>query len=478
MTKFDYKEINMSTYKNNKSTSRIRPAFYAVIILCIMSMVSCDVTDYLDVKPSKSLVVPSSVEDYQAILDYETHLNNNYSYLHKVASEDYYVTLNMWQSQDDVQRDVYIWNRTIDIGGFALLSDWRNLFIKVNYANIALEGLEEIGPRSSNDIEWNNAVGIALYFRAFAYFHIAQSYAPPYHSSTANTDLGIPLRTETDIETFTPRSSLAETYNKILEDLHRAEPLLLDLPLVKTRPSKHAARALLARVYQVMHNHEKALEYANATLAIRNNLLDYNNVNTISNVSNFDRFNDDVILHASTTSSSLFHRNAYVDTTLISSYNENDLRRSKYFVPVGNGFYHFLGNYTGASQPFAGVALDEVYLIKAESEARLGNFQSAMQTLNELLITRWVTGTFIPYTAASSSEAIEIILEERWKTLPFRGMRWIDLRRLNLEPEYAITLTRAFENGETFELPPNDSRYVLPIPLDEIRMTGIEQNPR
>lgn len=468
----------MKEFKINTSAISIKAGSYALVLVCFLFLISCDITDFLDVKPSKSLVVPSTVEDYQAILDYDTHLNMNYSFLHKIASEDYFVTLNMWQSQDDVQRDVYIWNRTIDIGGFALLSDWRNLFIKVNYANIALEGLEELGPRSANDVDWNNAVGSALFFRAFAFFHIAQSYAPPYHPTTASSSLGIPLRTETDIESFTPRSNLAETYEKILEDLLRAEPLLFEQPLVKTRPSKQAARALLARIYQIMHNHEKALEYANSTLSIRNTLLNYNDASPISTVSNFELFNVEVIHHASTTSSSLFHRNAYVDTTLIASYQDNDLRRTKFFVPVGNGFYHFLGNYTGGAQPFSGLAIDEVYLIKAESEARLGNYQAAMQTLNDLLITRWETGTFVPYTASSVAEAMEIILEERWKSLPFRGIKWIDLRRLNLEPEYAVTLTRSFENGETFTLPPNDTRYVLPIPLEEIRMTGIEQNIR
>jgi hypothetical protein len=56
-------------------------------------------------------------------------------------------------------------------------------------------------------------------------------------------------------------------------------------------------------------------------------------------------------------------------------------------------------------------------------------------------------------------------------------LRWIDLRRLNTDSRYAVTLTRNL-NNQIYTLPPNDQRYVLPIPDLEIKLSGIEQNPR
>jgi hypothetical protein len=68
-------------------------------------------------------------------------------------------------------------------------------------------------------------------------------------------------------------------------------------------------------------------------------------------------------------------------------------------------------------------------------------------------------------------------LLERRKELCFRGLRWQDLRRLNKEPEYAKTLTRKID-GITYTLPPNDPKYVFPIPPNVIALSGMQQNPR
>jgi len=111
----------------------------------------------------------------------------------------------------------------------------------------------------------------------------------------------------------------------------------------------------------------------------------------------------------------------------------------------------------------------------------MGNFQKAMEVLNNLLQTRWKiingTSTFNEIIAQDASEALQIILTERRKQLCFRGLRWTDLRRLNLENNFAKTLTRHV-GAETYTLPPNSSRYVYPIPDDEISLSGIQQNIR
>ena len=99
-----------------------------------------------------------------------------------------------------------------------------------------------------------------------------------------------------------------------------------------------------------------------------------------------------------------------------------------------------------------------------------------MTDLNNLLFQRWKTGTFVPRSASSSSDALNQVLTERRKELIFRGTRWSDLRRLNKEG-YNITLQRTIQ-GQTFTLAPNSPLYVLPIPPDVIAQTGIAQNPR
>ncbi|WP_332913813.1 hypothetical protein [Algoriphagus boritolerans] len=57
-----------------------------------------------------------------------------------------------------------------------------------------------------------------------------------------------------------------------------------------------------------------------------------------------------------------------------------------------------------------------------------------------------------------------------------RGIRWGDIKRLNLQGE-SIELSRMV-NGSEIRLPVNDPRYALEIPREEIDRSGIVQNPR
>jgi hypothetical protein len=160
----------------------------------------------------------------------------------------------------------------------------------------------------------------------------------------------------------------------------------------------------------------------------------------------------------------------------------NDLRQKIFFKTNTNGGMQFVGTYTGGTASaanlnfFGGLATDEVYLTRAECFARSGNVTAAMKDLNALMIKRFKTGTFVPLTATNTSEALSLVLQERRKETPFRGLRWLDLRRLNSEGAN-ITLTR-FVNNQTYTLEPNSPRYVLPIPPDIIGFTGISQNER
>ncbi|MGY6541709.1 hypothetical protein, partial [Vibrio parahaemolyticus] len=77
--------------------------------------------------------------------------------------------------------------------------------------------------------------------------------------------------------------------------------------------------------------------------------------------------------------------------------------------------------------------------------------------------------------ANSNAEALDLILKERRKELVTRGLRWQDLKRLNRDGHFQQTLKRSIGEN-TYELPANDPRYVLPIPSYVINFNHIEQN--
>jgi hypothetical protein len=209
-------------------------------------------------------------------------------------------------------------------------------------------------------------------------------------------------------------------------------------------------------------------------------LLDYNTLQKPNPNSNpFDRFHDEVIYSSELVSNALYSgtRGGFVDTLLYESYESNDLRKELFFF-VQNGLALLTGTYAGQTRLLSGIATDELFLMRAETHARLGRIGEAMDDLNRLLITRWKTGTYLPFTASNETEALRIILTERRKQLLKRGIRWSDIRRLNQDPRFAITLERRL-NGETYTLPPGDLRFAVLLPNSELFYNPlVQQNPR
>jgi tetratricopeptide (TPR) repeat protein len=454
---------------------------YKLLLFVLMSMImgACK-KDWIKIKSNKSLDVPNSVEDFQALLDNTGIMNDNRPSLGEISADNYYVPYTNLQSWTANYRNAYVWNADI-YSNTPTDANWNYCYRQVFYSNIALEGLEDVELNRKGTMEWNNVKGSALFFRGEAFFNVSQIYTRPY-SLTFPDYAGVPLRLNPDLTGTSVRAGLQETYQQILKDLKGSLDYLPDVPLYKVRPSKPAAYALLSRAYLVMQDYPNALLYADSCLKKVDSILDYNTLRS-TGAYPIPAFNKEVIFQAT-----IFDDlqtglgvNCIVDSTLYKSYNNNDLRKTLFYKAGTTGQINFIGSYTGGtastvSKAFGGIATDEVYLTRAECYARTGNVAAAMSDLNKLMASRWRTGTFVPFTAANATDALAIILRERRKETPFRGLRWLDLRRLNSEGAN-ITLTRTV-NGANYTLPPNDPRYALPIPPDVITLSGMTQNER
>jgi tetratricopeptide (TPR) repeat protein len=323
---------------------------------------------------------------------------------------------------------------------------------------------------------------MALFYRAFMFHQLAQLFCEPYSTSTAGNP-GIVLRTTAETDAPIARSTVQQSYDQIINDLKTAAELLPASQLYTTRPNKAAVYGELARVYLSMRDYVNAEAYASNVLAGNSVLIDYNSLSPASNpVLPTNPINNPEILFISrTTLSGVFSASheAIVDTSLYRSYNTNDLRKTVFFGLNGSNNY-WKGSYYAFGgldySIFDGLATDEIYLIRAECRARKGDANAAMDDLNTLLRNRWKTGSFTNIVAIDANDALTQVLKERRKELAFRGLRWSDCRRLNLEGAN-IALTRVV-NGTTYTLPANDLRWALLIPDLEINRSAISQNPR
>lgn len=449
---------------------------YLVIILCTISMAGC--TKYLDKKSNTSFVVPSTLSDYQALLD-NSETNNLVTPIYGESSaDDYFLTdanYNVVQSAGLVpDYGAYIW-QPMDYTQFP--NDWSEAYNVVYKTNLCLNGLPNVERTVQNAQSWDLVKGSALFLRSYYFLHLAWTYAKAYDNNTAQTDLGIVLRTGTDYNEASVRSNVQQTYDKILVDTKEAVSLLPDIPPHVLRPSKVAAYGLLARTYLSMRIYDSAFRYAALCLSLKSDLLDFNNSSDvkITSTTPFAQFNKETIFYSEATRDFVLTARdflALADTTLYKSYDTRDLRKTAFFTASG-GYYQFNGSYSGSGQLFSGIATDEMLLTRAECYARAGDVNNALKDLNQLLIKRYQTGFFVPVTAATAADAVIIILNERRKELLRRTVRWMDVKRINKEGA-GITLKRVV-NGAAYTLPPNDNRYALPLPKDVVNQ-GIQQN--
>ncbi|MFB2118726.1 RagB/SusD family nutrient uptake outer membrane protein [Parapedobacter sp. 2B3] len=424
----------------------------------------------MDVRPDKALVVPSTIEDFQAILDNSNVMNTGSPAIGEISGDNIFLDLTRWQSTAAGLKNIYVWDRSQTLTD--VTSDWNFPYQQVFYANVVLDGIQDLPLNNENTEALNNLRGGALFYRAHAFYNLLQVFGVPYTDATANTDLGIVLKTTSDVWDTYERSTVSECYNQIINDLIESVSLLPPIPLYKTRPSKTSSYGLLARIMLILGNHDKAREYADLCLQIYNHLIDYNSLNTSGTGRPFQRFNNETIFYHTMISYSPLSQ-GLVSRELYDSYESDDIRKVAFFNVNGENIT-WKGMYSGALSNFSGIATDEIYLIRAESNARLGNTQLALQDLNAVLIKRWKTDTYIPFETSDNNDALTKILVERRKQLLYRGIRWSDLRRLNQEDGFATILVR--ELGDHYMLPPNDLRYTLPIPASEIIASGIEQN--
>ncbi|RYE23107.1 MAG: RagB/SusD family nutrient uptake outer membrane protein [Sphingobacteriales bacterium] len=444
---------------------------WLVYSLLLASTVSCK--KFLDESPDKKLAIPSTLADCSALLQYTSVMGSGASY-GEVSADNYYLTPADFSALIyEGMRSAYTWQPAFIFD--TQDNDWFRLYRKIYTSNVVLAALPKIAIDSTNEPEWKTIKGEALFVRALSFLQAAELWALAYDPATAATLPGIPLRLSDDFNEQSVRASIQQSYEQVLLDFKQSIRLLPGLPSHPVRPSKAAAYAFLSRAYLAIGDYEAGLKYSDSSLQLRNSLLDYNTVATNQTYS-FRQFNVEQLFYNTASSPHLINARARVDSNLYRMYAATDRRKLLFFRQHADGSFLFKGSYTGGSTQFAGIATDEVYLTRAECYARRGNTLAALADLNTLLKNRIQPAAFVPIGAATGAQALDSILLERRKELPFRFVRWMDIKRLNRDGA-DIVLTRKM-NGQTFTLVPNDKRYALPIPEDIIRISGMPQNPR
>jgi len=463
---------------------------YRIILLLLIAVnfYSCD--DFLDEVP-RGYSIPSKYEDFALLLNppsigqlweigFTQFLTDD-----NEKSNDPSLPVGVTFAYDgDYVKNYYYFN-----SGPTYPQGFNDIFYDKSYAqiytyNVVINNIGNVDNASEDEI--NVVKAEALFGRAFNYFKLVQTYGKAYDPATADTDYGVPIILEEDINATYIRNSVQDVYDLVIADLTEAAPLLKLNTSNLFHPSRVSGYLLLSKVYLWMGKYDKALEYANIAFENKSfftleDLTKYYTVDGGWYERIVDSRTEQPMLDIQHITENMYIKTSMVDFSLgtlvsddlMATYDTNlpngsiDKRRDLYFATDSATVYSqefFPGKtmYIACQQRNAGMMLSELYLILAEAEARVGSKAKALEYLNLLRDFR-ITDN-VDLTASTNQEALKMILDERRREFSFNAdFRYQDLKRLNREPAFAKAVVHVID-GETYTLPPNDPRYILPLP--------------
>jgi hypothetical protein len=333
----------------------------------------------------------------------------------------------------------------------------------------------------------------AYAIRALLYFKLVNIYAQPY--TLDSTGMGVPLVLHYDVTAEPGRSSVAAVYQQIVSDLRTA---LVSAPdyVNSVFLSRYAIEGLLARVYMYMGDSTDALNSAVDVInggpfalvqpgAFKAFWADPN-VHTDAVEVMFEIDCDAINNNGFDDLGGIYingYQDIYCSSQLQQLFSPSDVRSQLliYGSTKGGAAAYLVNKYPNAQNTDRDnpkvIRLAEVYLIAAESAARLGDNTDAQVFLNDVAQLRDPNPAFTGYHDVGQVLIADII-QERRKELAFEGDRLYDMQRCGLDINRGQNAGAALGDGLSIPFP-NDLR-VAPIPEQEIlRNTTIstQQNP-
>ncbi|RZK75019.1 MAG: RagB/SusD family nutrient uptake outer membrane protein [Pedobacter sp.] len=383
---------------------------------------------------------------------------------------------------------------------------WYVSYKMITGVNTIIDAVEKSG---KTDATTNQLLGECYFLRAFCHFNLVRIFGKAY--TTDPNSPGIILRTNLTDESKKARSTVSEVYESVLPDAEKASTLM-NSPRGVQYATKEAAWSLLARVNLYKEDNVKAIDYANrvinsgkftlATKATYPSL--FANAITGSEtifciaftaVDDYGKFGSIASMIYSDGNSGWGEEYASASLRSAMSAHPEDVRWS-YIVPLSNGAggvqkkngieiyyiskFSFQGGLPNLSSPIM-FRIAELYLIRAEAEAKTGAEGAALDDLDLIRKNRGLEASLYNKTLPAGSTALDVVLAEKRIEMAFEGHRTYDVfrnkRSLNKAywgyhlaglKETDVDLSKTPTGYPNLSIPYTSPRTIYYIPIDEV----------
>lgn len=350
---------------------------------------------------------------------------------------------------------------------------WEFAYDMINQANTLINETEksELSPQDKKEI-----IGQGRAIRAFFYFQLAMEFQHTY--SYDPTLPAPPIYTELSLE-GKPMSTLQEMYDLIVDDLTFAASNLTADRLGKSYINDAVANGILARVYQVMGNWPGAetaakKAYGGSVAAALDAAKYTDGFSDISNrewiwgaPQSADQSNYYWgAPHAHADHYVLSYAATFFNNDFVALFSDTDVRNiflNAYGVGVDDYRHYITRKFTfnfDSDNPY--MRTPEMILVEAEAKYHNGDPMGAHTLLYAIQKNR--DGNAVKSSNTGQALLDEILVERRKELYAEIGVEWFDAKRYRK----GITRTGNHRVGAAANLAPDDKKFFLKIPQDEI----------
>lgn len=476
--------------------------FYKITYLyCLFLLISCD--DFLKIEPGVQISINEQLSSKTGL---QLALNGLYTDVEDVLSSSFNIyadvqggniTFSPVINNKEVSVSTRIEN-SYNFSDFAQESDYNGFYISlydiINQVNVMLSYEDTYTFLSSEDK--NQLQAELLTIRALTHYKLSIVYAQNYNFTVDASHLGIVYNTIPLLigEDFPSRRTMNETYELLKTDLDTALSLFTNTQFLQGASislfNKTTTEALYARIALQMNDWERAFNYSNAIITTSNfQLMAKDNY-----VSEWEQEEDpvsEIIMEFSAprtsegdVSQSISQWFQYetdqnyaryvASGDLLALYSADDIRLNMFLeqelptkvsgVEITIPYYFTKKYQADAGTNF--IRLSEMYLIRAEANARKNKPNEALTDLNTIRERANLS------TLNTTTNLLEEIFLERRRELAFERHLFFDIIRFKKD---VLRDKGCLGNVCNLNYPSNF--FILPIPQSSIELNeNIQQN--
>lgn len=456
----------------------MRKIYIQLLLALLVVFASCE--DKLDITP-RGYSTLNNVDDLGALLNREWRIFDN-DFTHEMITGNifaYYTTPDEVYAVKNSADYAYIFGDE-SVDRVALCEEdyrYKEIYENIKYCNIVVSKMPDMDGDAHKK---NRFIAQARILRAWFHFIAVNFWAAQYDAATADKTGGVPYVDNVDFGAEKTKLTVAQVYEKILEDC--SDDLIECLDTTPTddpfRFEADFGYAVRAKVLFQMKRYEEAATYARKALEVNPTIEDRSSIIskgtwecTFNSPNNYMFILSNFITNMSELGwqtltpefMALYEQGDYVRY-----YSNSEDWRSYEDELVGTKG-SMIYNPQGAPRINVwGIRSEQMYYLLGECLIRTGHIDEGLGEVDKVRKYRIHPEWFSPFkgTVQSEREAMKLLDKAKRVECLLTIENFLDCKRRNSEPDYATDIVHHVDDYGDFAIHPGSPLWIYPFPMN------------